>query len=146
MTCESLGMGDLLATARDIRDDARLVPVVLCGTDERLRRRLARVPGVVALGWLDDVPDLMASGTPVVTYRPLAGHGVTNCTNLDRVGLVHGPAPAASCPPTLPRASSPRARAGCPWTRRTSVTCSSIAARRWQREIVGTRLARLTGQ
>ncbi|MFX4287548.1 MGDG synthase family glycosyltransferase [Janibacter sp. G349] len=107
VTGGSLGMGDLVATARDIRDDGRLVPVVLCGTDERLRRRLDGVPGVVALGWRDDVPDLMAtatcvvqnaggftslqamaSGTPVITYRPLAGHGVTNCANLDRVGLV----------------------------------------------------------
>lgn len=107
VTGGSLGMGQLEASARDILDDGRMTPVVLCGTDARLRHRLARIPGVVALGWRDDIPDLMAacdcivqnaggftslealaSGTPVITYRPLPGHGVANSANLDAAGLI----------------------------------------------------------
>ncbi|MER7556555.1 galactosyldiacylglycerol synthase [Nocardioides sp. NPDC126508] len=107
VTGGSLGMGQLRATARDLLARTEMTPVVLCGTDARLRRRLARIPGVVALGWRDDVPDLMvacdcvvqnaggftslealASGAPVVTYRPLPGHGVANSANLEAAGLI----------------------------------------------------------
>ena len=107
VTGGSLGMGQLEATARDLLAHTRMTPVVLCGTDARLRRRLGRIPGVVALGWRDDVPDLMAacdhvvqnaggftslealaSGAPVVTYRPLPGHGVANSVNLEAAGLI----------------------------------------------------------
>lgn len=107
VTGGSLGMGELEQTARDILHDGQMMPVVLCGTDDRLRRRLSTVPGVVALGWRDDVPALMAasdcivqnasgltslealaSGTPTVTYRPLAGHGVANSINLEKAGLI----------------------------------------------------------
>lgn len=107
VTGGSLGMGDLEASCRDILAATTMTPVVLCGLDEPLRRRLAGIPGVVALGWRDDVPALMAasdcivqnaggftslealaSGTPVVTYRPLPGHGVANSANLERAGLV----------------------------------------------------------
>lgn len=107
VTGGSLGMGQLEATARDLLAYSEMTPVVLCGTDARLRRRLARIPGVVPLGWRDDIPDLMvasdcvvqnaggftslealASGTPVVTYRPLPGHGVANSANLEAAGLI----------------------------------------------------------
>ncbi len=107
VTGGSLGMGDLERTARDIVATGAMTPVVLCGTDARLRRRLARVPGVIALGWREDVPALMAtsacviqnaggftslealaSGTPVITYRPLPGHGAASSANLERAGLV----------------------------------------------------------
>ena len=107
VTGGSLGMGQLEATARDLLAHTGMTPVVLCGTDARLRRRLSRIPGVVALGWRDDIPDLMAacdcivqnaggftslealaSGTPVVTYRPLPGHGVANSVNLEAAGLI----------------------------------------------------------
>ncbi len=107
VTGGSLGMGQLEATARDLLAHSGMTPVVLCGTDARLHRRLRRIPGVVALGWRDDVPDLMAacdhvvqnaggftslealaSGAPVVTYRPLPGHGVANSVNLEAAGLI----------------------------------------------------------
>ncbi|MCZ9336647.1 galactosyldiacylglycerol synthase, partial [Streptomyces sp. TRM76130] len=70
------------------------LPVVLCGADERLRRALSRVPGVLALGWVTDMPGLLhaaralvdnaagqtavqalAAGLPVVGHRPIPGHG-----------------------------------------------------------------------
>jgi processive 1,2-diacylglycerol beta-glucosyltransferase len=107
VTGGSLGMGQLADTARDIVNGGQMTPVVLCGTDTRLRHRLSKIPGVVALGWRDDVPALMAasdcivqnaggftslealgSGTPVVTYRPLPGHGVANSINLETAGLI----------------------------------------------------------
>ena len=103
----SLGMGDLEATCRDILATGMSTPVVLCGTDESLRHRLERIPGVVALGWRDDLPALMASsecviqnaggftslealasGVPVITYRPIPGHGEANSANLEKAGLV----------------------------------------------------------
>ncbi|HEY0952818.1 MGDG synthase family glycosyltransferase [Nocardioides sp.] len=107
VTGGSLGMGDLERTARDVLAAGGMTPVVLCGTDARLRRRLARLPGVVALGWREDVAALMAtsacivqnaggftsleglaSGTPVITYLPLPGHGAASSANLERAGLV----------------------------------------------------------
>lgn len=107
VTGGSLGMGDLESTCRDILATGLMTPVALCGTDERLRRRLTRVPGVVALGWRNDLPALLAtsacvvqnaggftslealaSGTPVITYRPIPGHGEANSRNLEKAGLV----------------------------------------------------------
>ncbi|MDT9686292.1 galactosyldiacylglycerol synthase [Streptomyces sp. TRM76323] len=83
-----------------------LRPVVLCGRDEHLRRRTARVPGAVALGWTDDLPALMASarllidnaagqtavqalaaGLPVVAYRPIPGHGTDGVRHMAAEGL-----------------------------------------------------------
>lgn len=106
VTGGSLGMGELEQTARDITAIG-MTPVVLCGTDSRLQRRLSRLPGVVALGWRDDLPALLAtsdcvvqnaggftslealaSGTPVITYRPLPGHGVANSLNLELAGMI----------------------------------------------------------
>lgn len=107
LTGGSLGMGDLERSARDVLATGLMTPVVLCGTDTRLQRRLARIRGVVALGWRDDIAALMRSsdcvvqnaggftslealhsGTPVITYRPLPGHGVANARNLDAAGLI----------------------------------------------------------
>jgi UDP-N-acetylglucosamine:LPS N-acetylglucosamine transferase len=103
----SLGIGELAQAADDVRATGLMTPVVLCGTNTVLRERLDRVPGVVSLGWRDDVPDLLAtsscvvqnaggftslealaSGCPVVTYRPIPGHGRTNAASLERAGLV----------------------------------------------------------
>ncbi|NKY13907.1 glycosyltransferase, partial [Streptomyces somaliensis] len=83
-----------------------LRPVVLCGRDESLRRRAARVPGAVALGWTDDLPALMASarllvdnaagqtavqalaaGLPVVAHRPVPGHGADGVRHMAAEGL-----------------------------------------------------------
>jgi UDP-N-acetylglucosamine:LPS N-acetylglucosamine transferase len=67
-------------------------------------------PGVVALSWRDDLPaviaasdcvvqnaggftslEALAAGTPVVTYRPIPGHGVTNALALKEAGLAPWP-------------------------------------------------------
>jgi UDP-N-acetylglucosamine:LPS N-acetylglucosamine transferase len=103
----SHGIGQLQETAKDVLASGLMTPVVACGSNRRLRRRLVRVTGAVALGWRDDLRALMASATcviqnaggmsslealaaetPTVTYRPIPGHGLNNALALDRAGLV----------------------------------------------------------
>jgi UDP-N-acetylglucosamine:LPS N-acetylglucosamine transferase len=81
-------------------------PVVLCGHDERLRRRLDALPGVTALSWVEDMPGLLAAsaamldnaagqtalqaltvGIPVVGWRPIPGHGVAGVRRMAELGL-----------------------------------------------------------
>jgi UDP-N-acetylglucosamine:LPS N-acetylglucosamine transferase len=100
----SLGLGVVQTTVDDVTA-AGFGAVVLCGRNEALRRRLSR-PGVVALGWRDDVHRLMqvadvlvqnagglsfteslVAGLPAVTYRPIPGHGRANARVLDEAGL-----------------------------------------------------------
>jgi processive 1,2-diacylglycerol beta-glucosyltransferase len=106
----SLGMGDVPRTVRDLLAHPHLRVVVLCGRNSRLRRRLGRDPRVVALGWRDDVSDLMAAsdvvvhnagglsltealalGLPAVTYLPIAGHGHANARLLAAAGIAPWP-------------------------------------------------------
>ncbi|MEU8588954.1 galactosyldiacylglycerol synthase [Streptomyces sp. NPDC048664] len=92
------------------------LPVVLCGRNERLRRGLRGIPGALALGWVDDMPALMraagalvdnaagqtavqalATGLPVVGYRPLPGHGLEGVRRMSALGLTD----LAHDPPSL---------------------------------------------
>jgi UDP-N-acetylglucosamine:LPS N-acetylglucosamine transferase len=82
--------------------------VVLCGRNERLRRRLGLrdEPGLTALGWTDRVPELvtaadlvlttaggmiasesLAVGTPVLFARPVPGHGRAGARMTEEAGL-----------------------------------------------------------
>jgi UDP-N-acetylglucosamine:LPS N-acetylglucosamine transferase len=109
VTGGSWGIGDVERTATAIARCGRYVPTVLCGQDDALRRRLER-RGIRALGWTDRVPELVAgadalvdnagglscmeafaSGTPVVTYRPIAGHGRHNAAVMARAGVSRYP-------------------------------------------------------
>lgn len=82
------------------------LPVLLCGRDERLRQRAAALPGVLALGWTEDMPGLMsaarvlvdnaagqtavqalAAELPVVGYRPIPGHGAVGVREMAAAGL-----------------------------------------------------------
>jgi UDP-N-acetylglucosamine:LPS N-acetylglucosamine transferase len=111
----SLGLGDVGAAAADVAR-AGFTALVLCGRKETLRRRLDGTPGVVALGWRDDVhllmqvadvlvdnagglscTEAMVAGLPAVTYRPIPGHGRANAAVLDAAGL----APWARTPAEL---------------------------------------------
>jgi UDP-N-acetylglucosamine:LPS N-acetylglucosamine transferase len=101
----SLGMGNLLPSVDDVAA-AGVAPLVLCGRNDALRRRLQDRPGVVALGWRDDVhllmqladvlvnnagglsmTEAMVAGLPAVTYRPIAGHGRANAAVLETSGV-----------------------------------------------------------
>ncbi|MGW5504885.1 MGDG synthase family glycosyltransferase [Streptomyces rochei] len=82
------------------------LPVVLCGDNERLRRDLSAVPGVLALGWVTDMPGLLhasralvdnaagqtavqalAAGLPVVGHRPIPGHGAQGVRRMAALGV-----------------------------------------------------------
>ena len=101
----SLGLGDVEHSARTVIE-AGLRPLVLCGRNHALRERLSRIPGVVALGWRDDVHEIMhvvdvlvhnagglsltealVAGLPAVSYRCIPGHGRANAAVLDAAGL-----------------------------------------------------------
>ena len=101
----SLGLGDVEHSARTVIE-AGLRPLVLCGRNRELRERLSRIPGVVALGWRDDVHEIMhvvdvlvhnagglsltealVAGLPAVSYRCIPGHGRANAAVLDGAGL-----------------------------------------------------------
>lgn len=102
----SLGIGQLEESAVDILATGLARPVVMCGHNESLRRRLVQHPGVIALGWRDDLADLLqaadcvvqnaggfmslealAASVPVLSYRPVPGHGMTNAAALAEAGL-----------------------------------------------------------
>lgn len=102
----SLGVGDVRPAVRSLRA-AGLVPVVLCGRNERLRAGLERSSDAVALGWRLDTPALVAgadlvvhnagglaltetlvAGVPCVTFAALPGHGRANARTLERAGTV----------------------------------------------------------
>ncbi|WP_329377358.1 MGDG synthase family glycosyltransferase [Streptomyces sp. NBC_01716] len=95
----------VLETARVIAD-AGFLPVVLCGRNSRLRSRVSGTPGVPALGWVTDMPGLLAAsralvdnaagqtalealaaGLPVIGYRPIPGHGKDGVRRMAEEGL-----------------------------------------------------------
>ncbi|MCW2543806.1 MAG: monogalactosyldiacylglycerol synthase [Frankiales bacterium] len=102
----SWGVGDIAGTARLIRDAGAGVPVVLCGRNEALRKELDNEPGVVAIGWTDQVRRLLAAsdavvhnagglsclegfavGVPVIGYACLPGHGHRNSLAMQLAGV-----------------------------------------------------------
>lgn len=110
LSAGSLGMGNVAETVDAVLAHPEARSVVLCGRNTRLRTRLTGRPRVVALGWRDDVPELMAAadvlvhnagglsftealvaGLPAVTYLPIAGHGRANAEVLARATLAPWP-------------------------------------------------------
>ncbi len=80
--------------------------VAVAGRNTGLQRRLSRSADAVVLGWVDDMAALMAAcdvvvdnacgttakealclGVPVVTFRPIAGHGRDDAAALEALGL-----------------------------------------------------------
>lgn len=106
VTAGSWGVGRVEETARALTGSGRYRPVVLCGRDEALRRRLGNVPGCTAYGWRDDMPELLATGyalvdnaagltareaaaagLPVIGHRPIPGHGRAGVRAMAQAGL-----------------------------------------------------------
>ncbi|MGW7279026.1 MGDG synthase family glycosyltransferase [Streptomyces sp. NPDC054844] len=100
------GVGSHLDVTVRLLTDHGFLPVVLCGDNERLRRDLSGTPGVVALGWVTDMPGLLhaaralvdnaagqtavqalAAGLPVVGYRPIPGHGADGVRRMAALGV-----------------------------------------------------------
>jgi UDP-N-acetylglucosamine:LPS N-acetylglucosamine transferase len=104
----SWGVANGLAdTVRALASTGRYFPLALCGRNSRLLDEVRRVAGPEhALGWREDLPDLVAgayavvenaggqtcaeafrAGTPVVIHAPLPGHGRAAGRHLTRAGL-----------------------------------------------------------
>jgi UDP-N-acetylglucosamine:LPS N-acetylglucosamine transferase len=102
----SLGIGDMLRAARGVTSMPGWMAVAVCGRNEQLRGQMERVPGCTALGWVEDMAGLMrvcdvlidnagglsskealAAGLPVVTFRPIPGHGRDDALQMQRLGL-----------------------------------------------------------
>ena len=102
----SWGVGGVPKTFRSIAASGHFVPIAVCGRDEKLRRKLEAIGGGRVLGWTDDMPALMAAsdalienaggltamealavGLPVVSYRPIAGHGKQNTAEMQQAGV-----------------------------------------------------------
>jgi UDP-N-acetylglucosamine:LPS N-acetylglucosamine transferase len=115
----SWGVGNVIGTVRELAGMPDLTPVVVCGRNEDLRRRLSDEPNCVALGWVDWMPELVASsdvliqnaggmtcleafasGVPVVSRNCIPGHGTANSVVLDQAGVAFH----ACAIPTLPEA------------------------------------------
>ncbi|NYD40911.1 MGDG synthase family glycosyltransferase [Nocardioides panaciterrulae] len=126
----SLGIGELTESARDIAATGLAVPVVVTGRNEALHERLRSVPGIVSLGWRDDLEELikaadvvvqnsggftslqtLAAGTPLISYRDLPGHGTTNAEALAAAGAATFVRDPADLAPAL-EAALARGRAG----------------------------------
>ena len=102
----SWGIGAVRRTFDDIVATGQWTPLAVCGHNDRLRQRLeARQQGTV-FGWTTEMPTLMAAsdvlvenaggltcmeafaaGLPVVTYRPIAGHGRGNAADMEAAGV-----------------------------------------------------------
>lgn len=100
------GAGTGFARTAAVLREAGFHPVVLCGRDERLCRRLTALPGTTALRWVEDMPGLLAAstalldnaagqtalqalavGVPVIGWRPIPGHGVEGVRRMADLGL-----------------------------------------------------------
>ena len=107
VTGGAYGIGALDRAAADVSGTGLAHPVVLCARNTALRDHLRDRPGVTALGWRDDLPDVLAAvdvvvqnaggftsqqalaaGVPQVSYRCIPGHGETNAAALEQAGLV----------------------------------------------------------
>jgi UDP-N-acetylglucosamine:LPS N-acetylglucosamine transferase len=102
----SWGVGAVRRTFDDIVATGTWSPLAVCGRNERLRRRLASRGTGWVQGWSDDMPSLVAAadvlienaggltcmeafsaGLPVVSYRPIAGHGRGNAAEMEAAGV-----------------------------------------------------------
>ncbi|HKN97111.1 MAG TPA: hypothetical protein VJX10_08355 [Pseudonocardiaceae bacterium] len=131
----SWGTGDVLRTVRRLAGLPSARTVVLCGRNAALRQRLADGSECVPLAWRDDLPSLFraadvlvdnaggatcaeafAAGLPVVSHRPIPGHGRAGLRAMADAGLVADGDPdlcatvAALCTPG-PRRERQRRRA-----------------------------------
>jgi UDP-N-acetylglucosamine:LPS N-acetylglucosamine transferase len=101
----SWGVGRIEQTVEDIHDEGTFTTIVVCGKDDATRRRLLERDLGIVVGWSDRMADLMAAsdvlvenaggltsleamttGLPVITYRPIPGHGRDNARAMASAG------------------------------------------------------------
>jgi UDP-N-acetylglucosamine:LPS N-acetylglucosamine transferase len=108
----SWGVGSIRETFEAIAGDGRFTPVVVCGRDDGVRQQIESAVAAtstsrsIVIGWTDEMPSLMAAcdalvenaggltsleamraGLPVVSFRPIAGHGVENTATMAEMGV-----------------------------------------------------------
>ncbi|GGV66857.1 hypothetical protein GCM10010499_12680 [Streptomyces thermoviolaceus subsp. apingens] len=120
------GAGERLPRTARLLAAHGYAPVVLCGRNERLRRALSGVPGVLTPGWVTDMPGLLhacaalvdnaagqtavqalAAGLPVVAHRPLPGHGAEGVRRMAALGVSEFAADEAALLDALDRLTRP---------------------------------------
>ncbi|HET8558989.1 MAG TPA: glycosyltransferase [Marmoricola sp.] len=119
----SMGLaGDVVTAAREIAQHEAWIPVVLCGRQGSLRAELEEIPGVKPVEWVEDMPaamaaadvlvdnncgmaakEALAAGLPVVTFRPIPGHGLDDAGALARLGLTEIVSRAPDLVPAIER-------------------------------------------
>lgn len=102
----SWGVGDVIETVDAIGRTGEFHPITVCGRDDDLRAQLEERGFGTVIGWTDEMPALMAAsdalvenaggltcmeafavGLPVITFRPIAGHGKDNAETMSRAGV-----------------------------------------------------------
>jgi processive 1,2-diacylglycerol beta-glucosyltransferase len=102
----SWGVGDVVATVEAIGHSGEFHPITVCGRDDALRAELETRGFGTVIGWTDQMPALMSAadalvenaggltcmeafaiGLPVITYKPIAGHGKDNAEMMARAGV-----------------------------------------------------------
>jgi len=119
------GIGDVAKTFDTIVRSGRYTPLVVCGNNEQLRKKLAGRDGGHVLGWTDEMPTLMAAadvlvqnaggltcmeafaaGLPVVRFEAIAGHGKDNAEQMADAGVAAYATHDDELFPVLDRATS----------------------------------------
>lgn len=119
----SWGVGDVERTFHAL-GAAGYVPLTVCGNNDDLRRSLEAFGTGHIVGWTDDMPTMMAAadvlvqnaggltcmeafaaGVPVVTYRPIPGHGRENALDMERAGVAAFARTTAELKPALDNAA-----------------------------------------
>jgi WS/DGAT/MGAT family acyltransferase len=113
VSCGSYGFGQVAEAVTSLLSaDDRVHVVAVCGRNEALARELDSINGqsdrLTVYGWVDDMATLlraanivvtngggatvletMATGLPVVMYRPIAAHGEANAALMTMAGVAH---------------------------------------------------------
>lgn len=107
VTAGSWGVGgNVVDTVEAIVRAGRYQVMTMCGSDAKLREELERRHLGIAMGWTDRMPELLgaadvvvenaggltsleafATGLPIVTFRPIPGHGRDNAAEMAKAGV-----------------------------------------------------------
>ncbi len=107
----SWGVGEVVDALQDIAKNPALIPVVVCGRNTKLQSEVEKtvesIGRGIVFGWVRDLSPLMIAcdamlenaggltcmealsiGLPVVSYRPIPGHGRVNVQAMAKAGVV----------------------------------------------------------
>jgi UDP-N-acetylglucosamine:LPS N-acetylglucosamine transferase len=106
----SWGVGNVLSTYRILAASEGITPVLLCGHNRALLAKARKVTSGVAVSWTTEITkylsasdvvvqnaggltalEAMAANRPVVSYQPIAGHGIDNTQTMVEAGVTVWP-------------------------------------------------------